>query len=60
MSLARIGSLVVMGRIASGLPDNVQEKNGIHVVGDFMTPRKDLRVVKPTTTVDEGTICCMR
>ncbi|ONI02968.1 hypothetical protein PRUPE_6G231600 [Prunus persica] len=34
--------------------NSVPEKNGIHVVGDFMTPRKDLRVVKPTTTVDEA------
>lgn len=49
-----------MSRIASGLPGNVQEKNGVHIVGDFMTPRKDLRVVKLTTTVDEGIACCMR
>ncbi|XP_008244005.1 PREDICTED: CBS domain-containing protein CBSX1, chloroplastic-like isoform X3 [Prunus mume] len=34
--------------------NSVPEKNGIHVVGDFMTHRKDLRVVKPTTTVDEA------
>ncbi|KAL6277631.1 hypothetical protein ACE6H2_021232 [Prunus campanulata] len=34
--------------------NSVPEKNGIHVVGDFMTPRKDLHVVQPTTTVDEA------
>ncbi|CAL9002267.1 unnamed protein product [Prunus brigantina] len=39
---------------AALMSNSVPEKNGIHVVGDFMTPRKDLRVVKPTTTVDEA------
>lgn len=39
----------------------VQEKNGVLTVGDFMTRREDLHVVKPTTTVDEGICCiCMR
>lgn len=38
------------------LPVDMQPKNGVYTVGDFMTKKDDLRVVKPTTTVDEG-IC---
>jgi hypothetical protein len=33
---------------------NVQPKNGVYTVGDFMTKKDELQVVKPTTTVDEG------
>ncbi|KAJ6916313.1 CBS domain-containing protein CBSX1 [Populus alba x Populus x berolinensis] len=29
-------------------------KNGVYTVGDFMTRKEDLQVVKPTTTVDEA------
>ncbi|XP_074302454.1 CBS domain-containing protein CBSX1, chloroplastic-like [Silene latifolia] len=29
-------------------------KNGVYTVGDFMTTRENLAVVKPTTTVDEA------
>ncbi|KAK9284677.1 hypothetical protein L1049_023853 [Liquidambar formosana] len=29
-------------------------RNGVYTVGDFMTRREDLHVVKPTTTVDEA------
>jgi hypothetical protein len=32
----------------------VQPKNGVYTVGDFMTKKDELQVVKPTTTVDEG------
>ncbi|CAK9159436.1 unnamed protein product [Ilex paraguariensis] len=32
----------------------VPPKNGVYIVGDFMTRREDLQVVKPTTTVDEA------
>ena len=34
----------------------MQERGGVYAVGDFMTRKEDLHVVKPTTTVDEG-IC---
>lgn len=34
---------------------NFQPREGIYTVGDFMTTRERLHVVKPTTTVDEGT-----
>ncbi|CAI0430269.1 unnamed protein product [Linum tenue] len=32
----------------------MQPKNGVYTVGDFMTKKDELRVVKPTTTVDEA------
>jgi len=31
-----------------------QAKNGGYTVGDFMTPRQNLHVVKPSTSVDDG------
>ncbi len=31
-----------------------QPRSGTYTVGDFMTKKDDLQVVKPTTTVDEG------
>lgn len=34
---------------------NLQPKNGVYTVGDFMTKKEELHVVKPTTTVNEGT-----
>lgn len=34
----------------------MQSKNGALTVGDSMTRREDLHVVKPTTTVDEGIV----
>ena len=37
------------------LYDVLQPNNRSYTVGDFMTRKEDLRVVKPTTTVDEGT-----
>lgn len=37
-------------------PAAMQPKSGVYLVGDFMTRKEDLHVVKPTTTVDEG-IC---
>ncbi|KAI3451408.1 hypothetical protein Pfo_008073 [Paulownia fortunei] len=36
--------------IANGVPP----KNGVYTVGDFMTRKEDLHVVKSTTTVDEA------
>lgn len=32
----------------------LKAKSGVYTVGDFMTRKEDLHVVKPTTTVDEG------
>ncbi|CAN6680087.1 unnamed protein product [Malus baccata var. baccata] len=39
---------------ATFMPNSVPEKTGVFTVGDFMTRREDLHVVKPTTTVDEA------
>ncbi|KAL0450373.1 UNVERIFIED_CONTAM: CBS domain-containing protein CBSX1, chloroplastic [Sesamum latifolium] len=36
------------------LANAVPPRNGVYTVGDFMTRREDLHVVKPTTTVDEA------
>ncbi|KAL2241656.1 UNVERIFIED_CONTAM: CBS domain-containing protein CBSX1, chloroplastic [Sesamum indicum] len=36
------------------LANSVPPRNGVYTVGDFMTRREDLHVVKPTTTVDEA------
>lgn len=36
------------------MPFIKQSKNGLYTVGDFMTKKEELHVVKPTTTVDEG------
>ncbi|XP_077224809.1 CBS domain-containing protein CBSX1, chloroplastic-like [Tasmannia lanceolata] len=36
------------------MPNPVPPKNGAYAVGDFMTKKEDLHVVKPTTTVDEA------
>ncbi|XP_062101937.1 CBS domain-containing protein CBSX1, chloroplastic-like [Humulus lupulus] len=34
--------------------NSVPAKSGVYTVGDFMTKKDDLHVVKPTTTVDEA------
>ncbi|XP_050291789.1 CBS domain-containing protein CBSX1, chloroplastic [Quercus robur] len=34
--------------------NSVPPRNGVYTVGDFMTRKEDLHVVKPTTTVDEA------
>ncbi|KAK9097364.1 hypothetical protein Sjap_022861 [Stephania japonica] len=34
--------------------DPVPPKNGVYTVGEFMTRKEDLHVVKPTTTIDEA------
>uniref|UniRef100_A0A0E0EK49 CBS domain-containing protein n=1 Tax=Oryza meridionalis TaxID=40149 RepID=A0A0E0EK49_9ORYZ len=34
--------------------DVVEQNSGIYTVGDFMTKREELHVVKPTTSVDEA------
>ncbi|KAH7846252.1 hypothetical protein Vadar_011752 [Vaccinium darrowii] len=39
---------------ATFIANSVPTKNGVYTVGDFMTRKEDLHVVKPTTTVDEA------
>ncbi|KAK4584695.1 hypothetical protein RGQ29_022418 [Quercus rubra] len=39
---------------ASGTLTANSPRNGVYTVGDFMTRKEDLHVVKPTTTVDEA------
>ncbi|KAJ9177286.1 hypothetical protein P3X46_012521 [Hevea brasiliensis] len=41
---------------ASGtlMANSIPPRSGVYTVGDFMTRKEDLRVVKPTTTVDEA------
>lgn len=41
------------------MPSIKQPKNGLYTVGDFMTKKEELHVVKPTTTVDEGNSCAI-
>ncbi|KAK1363800.1 Cystathionine beta-synthase, core [Heracleum sosnowskyi] len=36
------------------MSNSVPSKNGLYTVGDFMTKKEELHVVKPTTTVDEA------
>jgi len=41
--------------MGGGLTANsIPSKNAVYTVGDFMTKKEDLQVVKPTTTVDEA------
>ncbi|XVF15516.1 hypothetical protein REPUB_Repub09cG0160600 [Reevesia pubescens] len=42
--------------VASGTltANSVSPRGGVYTVGDFMTKKEDLHVVKPTTTVDEA------
>ncbi|KAJ8640651.1 hypothetical protein MRB53_017345 [Persea americana] len=41
--------------MSGGLTANsIPSKNAVYTVGDFMTKKEDLQVVKPTTTVDEA------
>ncbi|KAL0454275.1 UNVERIFIED_CONTAM: CBS domain-containing protein CBSX1, chloroplastic [Sesamum latifolium] len=39
---------------AAGTTNSVPPREGIYTVGDFMTTKEHLHVVKPTTTVDEA------
>ncbi|KAL7002837.1 CBS domain-containing protein cbsx1, chloroplastic [Sarracenia purpurea var. burkii] len=39
---------------ASGMTNYTPRQSGIYTVGDFMTKKEDLHVVKTTTTVDEA------
>ncbi|RZS22398.1 hypothetical protein BHM03_00055169, partial [Ensete ventricosum] len=35
--------------------NELQQRSGVYTVSDFMVTKEDLHVVKPTTSVDEGT-----
>ncbi|XVF01288.1 hypothetical protein REPUB_Repub04eG0074900 [Reevesia pubescens] len=41
-------------RAAGLISNSVPSRNGNYTVGDFMTKKEDLHVVKPTTSVDEA------
>ncbi|XP_057965758.1 CBS domain-containing protein CBSX1, chloroplastic [Malania oleifera] len=49
--IRRLPALVVRGALTA---NSVPPRNGVYTVGDFMTRKEDLHVVKPTTTVDEA------
>lgn len=40
--------------VATSAPDSPQPKEGVYTVGDFMTRKEKLLVVKPSTSVDEA------
>ncbi|KAH9611620.1 hypothetical protein KSS87_022762 [Heliosperma pusillum] len=44
----------LLGTSSPLAPSQTKSKNGVYTVGDFMTTRDNLAVVKPTTTVDEA------
>uniref|UniRef100_A0A1D1XWL9 CBS domain-containing protein CBSX1, chloroplastic n=1 Tax=Anthurium amnicola TaxID=1678845 RepID=A0A1D1XWL9_9ARAE len=49
------GHLAAVGRGSALLTHHsAPSNNGVYTVGDFMTKRKDLVTVKPTTTIDEA------
>ncbi|KAL3526800.1 hypothetical protein ACH5RR_011456 [Cinchona calisaya] len=51
------GSRMPFFSIAAGTTlttNSVPQRNGVYTVGDFMTRKEGLHVVKPTTTVDEA------
>ncbi|XP_017699379.1 CBS domain-containing protein CBSX1, chloroplastic-like isoform X2 [Phoenix dactylifera] len=43
-----------MAKNGAFMTDSTSQSNGIHTVGDFMTKREDLHVVKPATSVGEA------
>ncbi|ERN16618.1 CBS domain-containing protein CBSX1, chloroplastic [Amborella trichopoda] len=47
----RLSSLLAR---SANLTANFVPKNGVYTVGEFMTRKEDMHVVKPTTTVDEA------
>ncbi|KAL6593297.1 hypothetical protein ACP70R_049050 [Stipagrostis hirtigluma subsp. patula] len=50
-------SVAAAAPAARGLPHHASvagQSSGIYTVGDFMTKREELHVVKPTTSVDEA------
>ncbi|KAI3665699.1 hypothetical protein L6452_44329 [Arctium lappa] len=56
-SCRRFGSRrpdLTVAAAATLMSNSVPQKSGVLIVGDFMTKKEDLHVVKPTTTVDEA------
>ncbi|KAJ6733147.1 CBS DOMAIN-CONTAINING PROTEIN CBSX1 CHLOROPLASTIC-LIKE ISOFORM X1 [Salix koriyanagi] len=53
VSCPRRSSSFIAAASSDTLMDN-SPKSGVYTVGDFMTRKEDLHVVKPTTTVDEA------
>ncbi|OAY78552.1 CBS domain-containing protein CBSX1, chloroplastic [Ananas comosus] len=45
---------IAVARNGALMTNSTGQSNGVYTVGDFMTKREDLQVVKPTTTVDEA------
>ncbi|KAI3856285.1 hypothetical protein MKX03_014875 [Papaver bracteatum] len=45
---------VVNGTGGAVMVNSIPPKNGVYTVGDFMTKKEELHVVKPTTTVNEA------
>lgn len=51
---ANPGRISASARNGALVPNSVQSNNSVYTVGDFMTKKEDLVVVKPSTTVDEA------
>ncbi|KAK9067041.1 hypothetical protein SSX86_014365 [Deinandra increscens subsp. villosa] len=52
--VSRRPTLIVAAAAATFTGNSVPPRNGVLIVGDFMTKKDELHVVKPTTTVDEA------
>ncbi|XP_057501906.1 CBS domain-containing protein CBSX1, chloroplastic-like [Actinidia eriantha] len=50
----RLQSTLVVSANSSGTTNSTPTRSGVYTVGDFMTRKEDLHVVKTTTTVDEA------
>ncbi|XP_030943591.1 CBS domain-containing protein CBSX2, chloroplastic-like isoform X2 [Quercus lobata] len=48
------GRLVVSALSGVGVTNSIPPRGGTYTVGDFMTKKEELHVVKPTTTVEEA------
>ncbi|KHG20558.1 CBS domain-containing CBSX1, chloroplastic -like protein [Gossypium arboreum] len=53
-SSSRRSSAFVVAASGTLTANSVSPRGGVYTVGDFMTGKEDLHVVKPTTTVDEA------
>ncbi|TYG75413.1 hypothetical protein ES288_D03G029000v1 [Gossypium darwinii] len=53
-SSSRRSSAFVVAACGTLTANSVSPRGGVYTVGDFMTRKEDLHVVKPTTTVDEA------
>lgn len=45
---------VALAAVDKGMTNSVAPRSGTYIVGDYMTKKEELHVVKPTTTVDEA------